>query len=66
MSIPGTTPFTIELLGNTHEADFADLLPAATRTIDDELTVPSTSDEVLEFLGKDVLVHKLNKMHKQL
>ena len=66
MSALEITPFTIELLGNNHEADFSDLLPAATRTIDDELIVPSTSDEVLEFLGKDVLVHKLNKIHKQL
>jgi len=61
-----TAPFTIELLDNNHEADFSDLLPAATRTIDDELIVPSTSDEVLEFLSKDVLVNKLNKIHKQL
>jgi hypothetical protein len=66
MSILGVTPYTFELLSDNYEADFPDLLPATTRTTDDELTVLSTSDKVLEFLGKDVLVHKLNKMYKQL
>jgi hypothetical protein len=66
MSALGVPPFTFELLSDNYEADFSDLLPATTRTTDDELTVLSTSDKVLEFLGKDVLVHKLNKIHKQL
>jgi hypothetical protein len=66
LSAPGITPFTIELLGNNHEADFSDLLPAATRSFDDELLLLLTSNGILEFLSKDVSVHKLDKIHKQL
>jgi hypothetical protein len=66
MTALGVTPYTFELLGNDHKADFSDLLPAATRTIDDDLMVPSTSDEVLEFLSKDLSVQKLNSIHNQL
>lgn len=66
MSTPGTAPFTAKVLGDGPDADFSELLPAATRVDYDKMVVPFTSDEVLAFLSRDLSVYRLNTIYQQL
>jgi hypothetical protein len=63
MSTSTSTPFSVRLLRNARTTSFQSLLPAATRNADDDIQVPSVTGGDLAFLGKDLLVDRLNDVH---
>lgn len=66
MTTSSGAPFNVKLLGDTPTANIASLLPAATRLADDSIQVPSVASAGLDFLAKDLLVERLNNVHKYL
>ncbi|KAM0690644.1 hypothetical protein Q7P36_009412 [Cladosporium allicinum] len=66
MSTSPAAPFSVKLLGSAQDATMIDLLPAATRTADDDIQVPSVTDGALAFLSKDLFVNRLNDVHNSL
>lgn len=63
MTTTRANPFSVKLLENTPGVLVSSLLPAASRTTDDNIEVPSVDDGELAFLSRDLLVTKLNSMH---
>ncbi|KAM0690641.1 hypothetical protein Q7P36_009409 [Cladosporium allicinum] len=66
MSTPGATPFSIKLPKNKQSASALSLLPATTRTAHNDIQVPFVTDGALVFLGRDLLVDRLNDVHSSL
>lgn len=66
MSTSTAAPFSVKLLGSAQNTTMIHLLPATTRTVDDDIQVPSITDGALAFLSKDLFVNRLNDVHNSL
>lgn len=64
MSAPAEAPFATELISSGQTA--SDLLPAVSRTADNRIEKPSVSSTALEFLERDLLVERLDKVKRHL
>ena len=61
-----SAPFTVELLTADYHDDCSELLPTVVCIRKDALIVPFLSNNILEFLGDDLAVDKLNDIHQHL